>query len=130
LALRCRIGVRGLDAGAAAVIRIDAVWLAVEPIDMRAGGDRLLARVVQVFGGATAHHGYLFCNARASRIKLLMHDGFGVWCAARRLNVGSFEWPRHATDGTSVALTAEQFNALVLGLPWQRLEQLRVITRM
>jgi len=59
--------VRGLDARAAAVIRIDAVWLAVEPIDMRAGGDRLLARVVQVFGGATAHHGYLFCNARANQ---------------------------------------------------------------
>ena len=112
------------------MIRIDAMWLAVEPIDMRAGGDRLLARVVQVFGGATAHHGYLFCNARANRIKLLVHDGFGVWCAARRLNVGSFEWPRHATDGTSVTLTPEQFDALVLGLPWQRLEQLRVITRM
>jgi transposase len=29
-----------------------------------------------------------------------------------------------------VSLTAEQFDALVLGLPWQRLEQLRVITRM
>jgi hypothetical protein len=35
-----------------AVIRIDAVWLAVEPIDMRAGAERLLARVVQVFGAA------------------------------------------------------------------------------
>ena len=32
-----------------------------------------------------AHHGYLFATARASRIKLLVHDGFGVWCAARRL---------------------------------------------
>lgn len=63
---------RGLDARPAAVIRIDAVWLAVEPIDMRAGGDRLLARVVQVFGGATAHHGYLFCNARASRFKTML----------------------------------------------------------
>jgi transposase len=44
-------------AGAAQVIRIDAVWLAVEPIDMRAGAERLLARVVQVFGAAKAHHG-------------------------------------------------------------------------
>ena len=40
------------------MIRIDAMWLAVEPVDMRAGVDRLLARVVQVFGGAQAHHGY------------------------------------------------------------------------
>ena len=57
---------RGLDAGAVAVIRIDTLWLAVEPTDMRAGADRLLARVVQVFGAARAHHGYLFANARST----------------------------------------------------------------
>ena len=125
------------------MIRIDAVWLAVQPIDMRAGADRLLASVVQVFGAAQAHHGYLFANARSSRIKLLVHDGFGVWCAARRLNKGSFEWPRDTAAGTAsgtasgtpantapLTLTRDQFNALVLGLPWQRLEQLRCITRM
>jgi transposase len=113
------------------MIRVDAVWLAVEPIDMRAGAERLLARVVQVFGAAQAHHGYLFANARATRIKLLVHDGFGVWCAARRLNIGGFIWPRQASIGTApITLTREQFDALVLGLPWQRLEQLRLITRM
>ena len=113
------------------MIRIDAVWLAVEPIDMRAGAERLLAGVVQVFGGAQAHHGYLFANARSTRIKLLVHDGFGVWCAARRLNKGSFEWPRSTGCGTApLTLTVDQFNALVLGLPWQRLEQLQRITRM
>jgi transposase len=113
------------------VIRIDAVWLAVDPIDMRAGAERLLASVVQVFGAAQAHHGYLFANARSTRIKLLVHDGFGVWCAARRLNKGSFEWPRGTAAGTApLTLTNDQFNALVLGLPWQRLEQLRLITRM
>ena len=113
------------------MIRIDAVWLAVNPIDMRTGVDRLLASVVQVFGAAQAHHGYLFANARFSRIRLLMHDGFGVWCAARRLNKGSFEWPRNlAADAAPLALSKDQFAALVLGLPWQRLEQMRVITRM
>jgi transposase len=113
------------------VIRIDAIWLAVEPIDMRAGADRLLAIVVRVFGAAQAHHGYLFANARSSRIRLLVHDGFGVWCAARRLNKGSFEWPRNLTaDAAPLALTKDQFDALIVGLPWQRLEQLRVITRM
>ena len=135
LALQRRIGVRGLVARAAAVIRIDAVWLAVRPVDMRCGADRLLASVVQVFGAAQAHHGYLFANARATRIKLLVHDGFGVWCAARRLNKGSFEWPTEASSATSastapITLTRDQFDALVVGLPWQRLEQLRVITRM
>ena len=113
------------------MIRIDAIWLAVGPIDMRAGTERLLASVVRVFGAAQAHHGYLFANARSTRIRLLVHDGFGVWCAARRLNKGSFEWPRNAaTDTAPLALTKDQFDALVLGLPWQRLEQMRVITRM
>ncbi len=129
--MRRRIGLCGVDARAAAVIRIDAVWLAVQPIDMRTGVDRLLASVVQVFGAAQAHHGYLFANARSSRIRLLVHDGFGVWCAARRLNKGGFEWPRNvAVEAAPLALTKDQFDALVLGLPWQRLEQMRVITRM
>ena len=113
------------------MIRIDAVWLAVEPVDMRAGADGLLARVVQVFGAAHSHHGYLFANARATRIKLLVHDGFGVWCAARRLNQGRFVWPRLAAAPASpLTLTQAQFDALVLGLPWQRLEHMQVITRM
>ena len=88
---------RRVASGLAAVIRIDAVWLAVEPIDMRAGAEGLLARVVQVFGAAKSHHGYLFANARGTRIKLLVHDGFGVWCAARRLNQGRFLWPREGS---------------------------------
>ena len=121
---------RSLDARGAAMIRIDTLWLAVQPIDMRAGADRLLARVVQVFGCAQAHHGYLFANARSTRIKLLVHDGFGLWCAVRRLNKGAFEWPRDGAIGAApLTLSKDQFDALVLGLPWQRLEQLRRITR-
>ena len=47
-------------------------------MDMRAGAERLMSCVVQTTGAARAHHGYLFANARATRIKLLVHDGFGV----------------------------------------------------
>ncbi len=109
------------------MIRIDAMWLAVEPVDMRAGADRLIARVVEVFGAAQAHHGYLFANARGTRMKLVVHDGFGVWCAMRRLNQGRFVWPR---DGLHQAtLSRAQFDAIVLGLPWQRLEHMQAITR-
>lgn len=50
------------------MIRVEAVWLAVEPIDMRAGMDSLLARVVAVFGAALPHHAYCFTNARANRL--------------------------------------------------------------
>ena len=123
--MRRSIGLRGLAARVAAVIRIDAFWLAVDPIDMRAGADRLLASVMQVFGAERAHHDTLFANARSTRIKLLVHDGFGVWCAARRLNKGRFEWPSGtAADTAPVTLIRSQFNALVPGLPSQRLKQL------
>ncbi len=39
------------------MIRVEAVWLACEPLDMRAGTDSALARVVKVFGEARPHHG-------------------------------------------------------------------------
>ncbi len=33
------------------MIRVDEIWMAVDPLDMRAGFDTALARVVKVFGG-------------------------------------------------------------------------------
>ena len=111
------------------MIRIDAMWLAVDPVDMRAGADRLIACVVAVFGAAQAHHAYLFSNARGTRLKLVVHDGFGVWCAARRLNQGRFVWPHGDGSSQPVTLTREQFDALVVGLPWQRLTHMQAITR-
>ena len=111
------------------MMRIDAMWLAVDPVDMRAGADRLIARVVAVFGAAQAHHGYLFANARGTRMKLVVHDGFGVWCATRRLNRGRFVWPNVGALLQLPMLTQAQFDALVVGLPWQRLTHMQTITR-
>ena len=106
------------------MIRINAMWLATEPVDMRAGVDRLLAQVVAVFGAVHAHHGYIFANARGTRLKLLVNDGFGVWCAARRLHQGRFLLAAQAA-GAGVALTQPQFDALIVGLPWARLEEMQ-----
>ena len=102
------------------MIRIDAVWLAVEPLDMRAGTEAALARVVRVFGEARTHHAYLFINRRNNRIKVLVHDGIGIWLCARRLHQGSFTWAESHT-GTRLELTHEQLRALAIGLPWHRL---------
>ena len=109
------------------MIRVDAVWLAVEPLDMRAGTDTVLARIVNVFGEARAHHAYLFANRRANRLKVLVHDGIGIWLAARRLHQGRFIWPGGGC-GAPQSLTREQLDALVLGLPWQRVGEAGVIT--
>src|SRR3546814_8679318 len=72
------------------MIRIDSIWLATEPMDMRAGTETALARVIALFGAAKPHCAYLFANRRATRMKVLVHDGFGIWLAARRLNQGKF----------------------------------------
>ena len=108
------------------MIRIDALWLATEPLDMRAGTETALARVVAVFGAARPHHAYMFANRRANRMKVLVHDGIGVWLAARRLNSGKFVWPRDAA--TTVTLSRTQFDALVLGLPWKNVGEAGIIT--
>ena len=108
------------------MIRIDCAWLATAPLDMRAGTDTALARVVAVFGAAHPHHAYLFANQRANRIKVLVHDGIGIWLAARRLHQGKFVWP--APGSANVALEHAQLNALVLGLPWQRMGDAGIIT--
>lgn len=109
------------------MIRIDAVWLATDPMDMRAGVDTALARVVKVFGAARPHHAYLFANRRANRMKVLVHDGIGIWLAARRLNQGRFVWPNSAASAQRT-LSRAQLDALVLGLPWQRIGEGGVIT--
>ena len=113
--------------GAFALIRIDAVWMATEPLDMRAGPETALARVVQVFGAAHPHHAYLFANQRANRMKVLVHDGVGVWLAARRLNTGKFAWG-DARLSPRLPMNAAQLSALALGLPWQRIGDAGVIT--
>jgi len=120
----------GLDPRAAAVIRIDAIWLAVEPVDMRAGVDRfwrawcrssaLPRSTMAISSPMHAHRASSFCARRLRRV-----------VRGATPDQGGFEWPRLATaDAVPVALSQDQFNALVLGLPWQRLEQLRAITRM
>ena len=37
------------------MIRIARIWLATEPLDMRAGIETTLARIVKVFGAAQPH---------------------------------------------------------------------------
>lgn len=102
------------------MIRIEAIWLALGASDLRGGIDTLLSQVVHGFAlGAQAHHAYVFANRRADRLKVLVYDGAGMWLCTRRLQAGSFAWPREDTG--SLQLTREQFDCLVAGLPWQRL---------
>ena len=53
------------------MIRVDAIWMSTQPLDMRAGPETALARVVQVFGAAHPHHAYLFCQASLALFRLI-----------------------------------------------------------
>ena len=99
------------------MIRIDEIWLSKEPLDMRAGPETSLARVVQRFGTAKPQCAYVFLNKRGNRMKVLVHDGFGLWLAARRLHQGRFA-PARIWQGEQIELCREQLDALVIGLPW------------
>jgi transposase len=101
------------------MMRVDAWLLAVAPCDMRGGMDSLLARVVSVFGSARPHVAYAFTNARATRLKVLINDGYGLWLCTRRLHQGSLVWP--AGNIPQIELDAQQWQALTVGLPWHRL---------
>jgi transposase len=58
-------------------------------------------------------------------MKVLVHDGIGVWLAARRLNTGKFVWPPGGVG--TLELSKAQLDALVLGLPWQRIGEAGII---
>ena len=102
------------------MIRIGAIGLATEPMDMRSGTEKAFALILSVFGAAQPHCAYLFANCWGNRMKVLVHDGLGVWLAARRLHQGKFSWPSNR-HGDQMELNTEQLQALMVGLPWQRL---------
>ena len=97
------------------------VWLVVEPIDMRAGIDGLSQRIQNTLGRSPCDGAaYAFRNQQLNRIKLLVWDGTGVWLCNRRLHRGRFVWPR--ADTPVFHLSARQWQWLITGVDWQRLE--------
>ena len=73
------------------------VFLALEPCDMRKSFDGLHALVVTRLGddprgGAV----FVFINRTRNLIKLLHWDGTGLWVHAKRLERGTYRWPKPA----------------------------------
>lgn len=97
------------------------VWLVVEPIDMRSGIDGLSLRVQSSLGRSPCDgSAFAFRNRRNNRLKLLIWDGTGVWLCQRRLHRGHFTWP--GVHAPVFQLTARQWQWLITGVDWQRLE--------
>jgi transposase len=71
------------------------VYVALEPCDMRMGCNGLSAIVrnllqVDPLCGAA----FLFTNKSRRLIKILYFDGTGYWLVAKRLERGTFSWPK------------------------------------
>jgi transposase len=69
------------------------IWVAVEPMDFRAGIDALAAACrkrlqADPFSGAL----FVFGNRTRTAIKILVYDGQGFWVCHKRLSNGKFSW--------------------------------------
>jgi transposase len=94
------------------------VYVALAPIDMRKGFEGLYAAVSEklrcdVKSGAL----FAFTNKRHTRLKVLYFDGTGLWLMTKRLEKGTFCWPRAAESGqTKLQLAPEAFALLTDGI--------------
>ena len=76
------------------------IFLALEPVDMRLGFDRL-AGLARERIGYEARSGalFVFVGKRRQSLKILFFDGSGLCLFAKRLDRGTFALPRAAQDG-------------------------------
>ena len=94
------------------------VLVALDPCDMRAGFNTLQALVAEklredVKSGAL----FVFSNRRHNRLKVLYWDGTGLWLLMKRLEKGTFSWPRASQiDGVKLRLAPEAFAMLSDGI--------------
>lgn len=109
------------------MIPINQIWLSTSAMDMRSGSNKLLAHIIKQHQGIRPHCAYLFYNKKGTRLKVLIHDGLGIWLCTRTLDDSKFHGlgnqlaKRYPTDTNGLTLTQSQFDALISGLPWHNL---------
>ena len=113
------------------MIQINQIWLSTTAMDMRSGSNKLLAFILEKHHGIKPHCAYLFYNKTGTRLKILIHDGLGIWLCTRTMDDGRFHGlgerlMRHQTEPnqqTGLTISHEQFHALISGLPWHNLDK-------
>jgi transposase len=94
------------------------VFIALDPVDMRAGMSTLQALVAERLKGVVRDGAlFVFTNKRRKLIKILYWDGTGLWMMIKRLEQGTFFWPRAAEEGqTRLELVPEALAMLTDGI--------------
>ena len=110
------------------MIQINQIWLSTTAMDMRSGSNKLIAHIIKQHQGIKPHCAYLFYNKTGTRLKVLIHDGLGIWLCTRTLDDSKFHGlgerlMRHHSPTTGLTISHEQFNALISGLPWHNLSK-------
>ena len=91
------------------------VFVALAPVDMRKSFNGLYTYAQEVLQQSpTSGHLFVFTNKLRNRLKILFWDGSGLWVCAKRLEKGTFAWPKG--DGTQRTLRAEELQLLIHGL--------------
>jgi transposase len=90
------------------------IWLATAPVDGRKGFDTLCGIVRQALGhDPLCGDLFVFRNRSAARIKIIFWDHNGLVLYAKRLEKGTFRWPR--AGESSIALSGAQLMELLAG---------------
>lgn len=94
------------------------VFLALGVTDMRKSFDTLAELVRSALGeDPLSGHVFVFCNRARNRIKVLVFDRGGFWLLARRLERGTFAWPKsEGRDGRRLEMRASELAALLDGI--------------
>ena len=93
----------------------EKVYLACGYTDLRRGIDGLASIVQQQFTlDPFTNILFLFCGRRRDRIKGLYWEGDGFLLLYKRLESGSFQWPRSGENAQK--LTLQQYRWLMEGL--------------
>ena len=95
--------------------RFENIYIACGYTDLRYGIDGLAATVKEKFrlNPFSPEIIFLFCGRRNDRIKALVWEGDGFLLLYKRLEAGSFKWPRKEEDLRE--LSYEQFSRLMQG---------------
>jgi transposase len=71
------------------------VFVALEPVDLRKSFSGLEGLVRERLGEDLRQGAlFVFTNRRHSRLKILCWDGTGLWLLIKRLEQGTFSWPK------------------------------------